>query len=117
MNTFINRFSKRAMNFSAEETNYLKELFESFLNACSRIPKEVFSTKKGELNAALFDCIFTVVAEDHYKSKTLIIPDIITANKIDNLKNDIEFIEAITHSTSHTKSVEKRINKAREYLL
>ena len=115
MNTFINRFAKSAMSFSNEQTTYFSELFLSFLQACSDIPRNVFTTKNGELNVALFDCIFTVTAKDHYKNGTLITQKI-DYRKIEALKSDQEFEEAITHSTSHTKSVAKRLEKARKYL-
>lgn len=115
MNKFINRFAKRAMSFSAQEVEYCKNLFISFLTACEEISREQFATKKGELNAALFDCVFAVVAEEHYNNKTLITGKI-QEDRISALKADPEFEEAITHSTSHTKMVAKRLVKAREYL-
>lgn len=115
MNNFINRFAKKAMSFSDQKTEYFRNLFSSFLDSCSDLPRELFSTKKGELNAALFDCVFTVVAEDHYKKQTLITQKV-SADRICALKEDPEFEEAITHSTSHTKVVAKRLEKARMYL-
>lgn len=115
MNNFINRFAKKAMSFSAQEIEYLRNLFSSFLDACVEVPGDLFATKKGELNAALFDCVFAVVAGKYYKNNSLI-SEKIHADKICALKADAEFEEAITHSTSHTKVVEKRIAKAHEYL-
>lgn len=115
MNNFINRFAKKAMNYSTQEVEYYNSLFISFLNACIDIPREQFATKKGELNAALFDCIFAVVAGKHYNNKSLI-SEKIQGDRISALKADPEFEEAITHSTSHTKMVAKRIAKAHEYL-
>lgn len=115
MNNFINRFAKNAMSFSTQEIEYLRNLFASFLEACVDVPRDLFATKKGELNAALFDCVFAVVAGKYYKNNSLI-SEKIQADKICALKADTEFEEAITHSTSHTKMVEKRISKAHEYL-
>ena len=116
MSSFMNRFAKKAMNYSNEEITYCSELFTSFLNACAEIPREYFTTKKGEFNAALFDCVFVVISEKHYKDHTLIKNEII-ADRIAALRADKEFEESITHSTSHTKMVKKRIEKAREYLM
>lgn len=115
MNNFINRFAKKAMHYSDQEIEYHKNLFISFLEACIEIPREQFTTKKGELNAALFDCVFAVVAGEHYENKTLISGKI-QEDRISALKADPKFEEAITHSTSHTKMVERRLAKAREYL-
>lgn len=115
MNNFINRFAKKAISFSNQEVDYLFDLFTSFLNACVDIPRETFATKKGELNSALFDSIFVIVADEPNRHKTLICGKL-DAEKINALKKDKSFEEAITHSTSHTKAVATRLAKAREYL-
>lgn len=115
MNGFINRFAKKAMNYSTSEIEYFENLFTSFLESCSEISRETFATKKGEFNGALFDSVFVATLDRYYKEKSLVggktQPD-----KINALKKDVEFEEAITHSTSHTKMVKKRLEKAREYL-
>lgn len=115
MNGFINRFAKKAMNYSTSEIEYFENLFISFLESCSEISRETFATKKGEFNGALFDSVFVATVDRYYKEKSLVggktQPD-----KINALKKDVEFEEAITHSTSHTKMVKKRLEKAREYL-
>lgn len=115
MNSFINRYAMEAMNYSSEDIAYLYSLFTSFLNACSDLPRELFTTKKGELNAALFDSVFTVVAGGCFKDRTLVTGKL-QQESISRLKADPEFEESVTHSTSHTKNVAKRIEKAREYL-
>ena len=115
MNSFINRFAKRAMSYSADEIEYFRNLFTSFLESCSEIPRETFATKKGEFNGALFDSVFVVAVEKFYKEKSLV-DEKIQPDKIDALKKDMEFENAITHSTSHTKMVKKRLAKARKYL-
>lgn len=115
MNGFINRFAKKAISFSNQEVDYLFDLFTSFLNACVDIPRETFATKKGELNSALFDSIFVIIADEPNRHKTLICGKL-DAEKINALKKDKSFEDAITHSTSHTKAVATRLAKAREYL-
>lgn len=115
MNVFINRFAKKAMTYSHQEVEYFYKLFLSFLDASVNIPRDLFATKKGELNVALFDSIFAVVADEYYRSKSLITKKL-QQERINALKADSEFEEAITHSTSHTKMVAKRIAKARAYL-
>lgn len=115
MNVFINRFAKEAMNYSREDVEYLQNLFISFLGACNGLPRDLFTTKSGELNAALFDSVFTVSASECFKHKTLITKKL-QKERIRALKADPEFETAITHSTSHTKMVSKRIEKARLFL-
>ncbi len=115
MNSFINRFAKQAMKYSTSEIEYFKNLFTSFLESCSEITRETFATKKGEFNGALFDSVFVATVDRYYKEKSLVVGKI-QPDKINALKKDVEFEEAITHSTSHTKVVKKRLTKAREYL-
>ena len=115
MSNFINRFSKKAMGFSKQDVEYYRDLFISFLESCSSVPRELFSTKNGDLNAALFDCVFAVIAGKSYKTHSLV-EEKVPEGKIRALKADSKFEEAITHSTSHTKMVALRIAKAREYL-
>ena len=115
MNSFINRFAKKAMNYSVQEIEYFRTLFISFLESCSDIPTESFCSKKGEFNGALFDCVFVVSVKKCYEEKSLVCKKI-QPDRIEALKVDPEFEEAITHSTSHTKMVKTRLEKAREYL-
>lgn len=115
MNGFINRFAKKAMNYSTSEIEYFENLFTSFLESCSEISRETFATKKGKFNGALFDSVFVATVDIYYKEKSLV-GGKIQPDKINALKKDVEFEEAITHSTSHSKMVKKRLAKAQEYL-
>lgn len=115
MNSFLNRFAKKAMNYSAQEIEYLENLFTSFLELCSDISREDFATKRGEFNAALFESVFVAVVERCYQEKS-VVNGKIQSDKIYALKTDTEFEEAIMHSTSHSKVVKNRLAKAREYL-
>lgn len=67
MNGFINRFAKKAMNYSTSEIEYFENLFTSFLESCSEISRETFATKKGEFNGALFDSVFVATVDIYYK--------------------------------------------------
>ncbi len=116
MASFINRFAKKAMEFEQSEVEYFESLFLSYMDACSSLSKAAFSTKTGSFNAALFESVFIAAGENPYKKHELISLKL-ELNKINDLKKDPEFDQAITHSTSHTKSVMDRIKKAKEYLL
>ena len=116
MNTFINKFAKRAMTFENSEITYFENLFISFLDACKGVSKAAFETKKAQFNVALLDGVFVAIGETAYANKELIIDPISEAN-INKLKVDNAFIEAITHSTSHSSAVRTRIDKAKEILL
>ena len=73
--------SRREHHFNhAAKRYHLYDLCVSFLKACDELPRELFTTKSGELNAALFDSVFTVVASESFKSKTLITPTLKVAS-------------------------------------
>ena len=73
--------SRREHHFNhAAKRYHLYDLFVSFLKACDELPRELFTTKSGELNAALFDSVLTVVASESFKSKTLITPTLKVAS-------------------------------------
>lgn len=116
MNAFINRYTKEAMDYSSDDIAYFCNLFESFMEACRELPRELFTTRKGKLNAALFESVFVVAAGECFKNRSLVTGKL-QQESISKLKADPEFAEAVTHSTSHTKNVARRIEKAREYLL
>ena len=116
MNAFINRFAKETMKYSEDEINYFKNLFDSFLQKCSGVDAKAFSTKNGQFNVALFDGVFVAISEEAYKNKRFINIGL-SPSKMSALKDDKEFEDAITHSTSHTNAVRLRVEKAREYLL
>ncbi len=116
MNAFINSYAREAMEYSPDDIAYFCNLFTSFMESCSDLPRELFTTKKGELNAALFDSVFVVTASECLKNRTLVTGKL-QQESISKLKADPEFAESITHSTSHTKNVAMRIAKARKYLL
>ena len=120
MSAFINRFAKKSMSFLDADISHYEALFLAFLKACKNIPKTAFETKRGQFNIALFDSVFVAFSKVYYKNSefiegTLTISEF-ELQKLKQLKSDEEFIEAITHSTSHTSMVKARINKAIEIL-
>ena len=111
---FLNRFSKMAQKFSAEETEKCQSVFLQFLDVCNVIDKKEFLTKTGSFNVSLFDSVFVAVSE-RILSKGIEDANI-TQEAFDALKKDERFKIAITHSTSHVESVKTRLSLAREYL-
>ncbi|MDR0951471.1 MAG: DUF262 domain-containing protein [Oscillospiraceae bacterium] len=116
MNTFLNNFAKESTQFDEEKVYYFENLFKSFLNAIKDIPTSILQTKTKKFNTALFDVLFIVSADRSYQTNALDLV-VIDTHKVEFLKVDPDFEEAITHSTSHTKSVNTRIKKAKEILL
>ncbi|MCD8189330.1 MAG: DUF262 domain-containing protein [Clostridiales bacterium] len=111
---FLNRFSKAAQKFTPEKIDEYKKLFLDFLSACNEIDHREFLTKTGSFNVSLFDSVFVAVSEK-IRSEGLERAKVCAA-AFDALKNDENFKNAITHSTSHVESVKTRLRLARMHL-
>lgn len=114
MITFLNKFSKEAQRFDEGRIDLCKTLFSSFLDIVQKIDVKTYLTKNGSFNVSYFDSIFVAVTERLLRSPEE--PLMISQEALDLLKQDAEFDEAITHSTSHVHSVKTRLRLARKYL-
>jgi uncharacterized protein with ParB-like and HNH nuclease domain len=115
MKRFLNRYAKSAMEFSEEKVKLLHSLFDSFISLCDRIEKNTFKLKNGAFNTALFDCVFVAILEKHYLNNTKNHLKPLSQDKLNDLKAD-QSVEW-THNTTHTKSVQSRIELAKKILL
>lgn len=113
MISFLNKFSKQAQGFSEDEVNDCKRIFEGILDILKNIDTDIFLTKNGSFNVSFFDSVFVVLGEELKEGHRVSIDQ----DKLVNLKEDKEFQNAITHSTSHRDNVQLRLNKSRLYLI
>ena len=111
---FLNRFSKEAQTFDTNKITQCETLFFDFLKICASIDKKDFLTKTKSFNVSLFDAVFVTVAERILAQG--VDNAAIKQEDFDALKEDSDFKEAITHSTSHVESVKTRLRLARKYL-
>ena len=72
MTKFLNKFSKNANNFDEEMVNYLDELFQSFLESCSRLNEKSFYSQANKFSISLFEAVFVAVCEDPFLKKELV---------------------------------------------
>ena len=93
---------------------YCRELFESFLEACSNLPDIAFKNKiNNRFNVALYESVFTVVCEKAFAERRVVAGEI-DIECLQALEKDKEFAEASRASTTDTSNVHKRLNRARE---
>lgn len=115
MTKFLNDFSRRMKNTSAERLAYLEKLFGSFLDACAQLPPKSFNGIKGRFNISIFESVFNAVCEGPFSGQGVVTrtvqPELISA-----LKQDTTFMEAAQKATAGTASVETRLRIAREKL-
>ncbi len=117
MAKFLNAFSRKCKNCSAEDIVYLKSLFTSFLDAAAGLNERAFFGKvTGKFNISMYEAVFTAVCRQAFKDQSLVVHPI-DAGKLQALKADPEFTEATQKDTAGTTNVTIRINRARELLL
>lgn len=110
MTNSLNKFSKKAKNFSQETTKYHEELFLSFLRACQSLPEKSFCVNN-RFNVSKYDAVFAAVCRPFYEKKMLVEGEI-NPQSFTELSNDKEYIESAQSSTASKKSVDSRIKRA-----
>ena len=113
---FLNTFSQKSKTFSAQKIDYLKELFEKFLDACDNLPNKIFLTQSSQFNVSMFEAVFTAITSEPYKNKNTNVEKI-AVDRLNNLREDQDFSNAIQRQTTSKKNVLTRIKRAREILL
>ena len=111
---FLNQFSKEAQKYTTRQIEVCVEIFSKVLNILGEIDPRTFLTKNGSFNVSFFDSVFVAIAEhflDNLDTKIFV-----RKENLERLKEDSEFDEAITHSTSHQKAVSIRLKLAKQYL-
>ena len=112
---FLNRFSKQAQEYDEKRIEDLHKIFIHVISLFETIDRSVFLTKSNSFNAAFFESVFVAVAEQIQQQDFSNIH--LENSDFQKLKADPEFVTAITHSTSHVESVNKRLQLARKYLI
>lgn len=109
---FLNRFSHKCANNSADENAYLERLFRSFLRACAALPDDAFLNKRNNrFNVALYEAVFAGSGKRALAENRLIEGEL-DARRIRDLETDEEFSAAALEGTTNTANVEKRLSRA-----
>lgn len=110
---FLNQFSEKCKRVNSERIDYLRNLFGSFLDACSSLSGDAFINKKNRrFNVALYEATFAAASEKAFAEGRLI-EGTLDPERICALENDDEFVESSQKGTTRTVNVEKRLNRAR----
>lgn len=113
MNRFLNKFSKMTNRFSAEDIDYLEQVFLKFIESCSQLKEKSFCSASGKFNISFFEAVFVAVCEKAFKEKKLV-EGTISQHSLEMLKTDEEYMSASKESLSSKKNVETRIKRAKE---
>ena len=113
---FLNQFSKKCKTNENDKNQQLKSIFESFLNAASKLPERIFINKtNNRFNIALFEAVFTATCRSAYSSNCIVQSHLDTA-KIERLRSDATFIAASQSATTQKENVMKRLRIASDIL-
>jgi len=113
---FLNQFSKKCEAHTAEQNDYLKNLFKSFLEACQDLPVDAFLNKKNRrFNMALYEAAFAVGCEPAFQRRQTLTSKLVSERLV-QLENDPEFLKASLEGTTSTANVKKRLERARAIL-
>lgn len=116
MTKFLNQFSFKAKSYPNDNIEYLESLFKAFLNNIPEEGKRLFFSKTGRFNLSVYESIFVACCKDAFLQKNLDVKEI-DLEKVQNLKENTEFIEATQSDTASEKNVKLRLNKALEILI
>lgn len=113
---FLNQFSKRCRSHTELQNQYLLDLLESFFNACAGLPDDAFLNKKNRrFNVALYEAAFTSVCSDAFRQERTL-TGTLSAERLAQLADDAQFLEATMEGTTQTKNVQTRLSRAKSIL-
>ena len=114
MVTFLNEFSQKTKKFDAEYIEYLENLFNSFVEACSMLGERAFF-RNNRFSKTLFESVFVAACTNAFSTKTLI-TDKIDKTSFEKLKDDELFISFLLSGSSSSDNIKGRIKRAKEII-
>lgn len=109
---FLNDFSRKCKKFEQNKIEYLEELFKSFLKTCENLPgKDFYLKTTNKFNMSMFEAVFFAQCENAYKQHQLVEKKI-DPLKLEILKSDSLFLEAIQSQTISKNNVTKKLERA-----
>ncbi|MDV3747814.1 hypothetical protein CMU21_08205 [Elizabethkingia anophelis] len=115
MTRFLNQFSKKSKTFDPNSLPYFQKLFETFCNYIISIYPKAFISSSGKFSITVFESIFVALCQEAAMGKNLNIKST-TSQKIDDLKNNADFIKSTQSNTAGKANVEERLKLAKQIL-
>lgn len=118
MTKFLNGFSHNAKKFNEEKISLLRNIFIDFIDSISSLNNDkVFWTSNNKFNISIYEAVFATVCQNAYIKQDATKVLKVSLDKINQLKEDSEFIEASSKSTASKKNVTARNKIANRILL
>jgi len=113
---FLNRFSRQYRAQTAEQVNYHKQLFESFLESCRNLPDNAFYGQRPRFNISVFESVFRAICHNAFREHTLAMPQI-EPEKLHELKRNQDFINSTVQNIASAANVRTRLELAEQILI
>ena len=114
MVSFLNSFSQKSKGFNIEYIDYLRDLFISFILACSTLGEKAFFRNR-RFSKTLFESVFVAVCSESFNNRTML-KATIDAKSFEELKNDEIFISFLQSGSSSSENIKGRLERATEIL-
>lgn len=114
MVSFLNAFSKKSMSFRPEYVSYLKELFASFIEACSGLGYKCFFNGN-KFYIALFEATFAAACKGCFSEKKCLTQRI-NKESFERLKSDEEFTALSKDGSTSKEKVLGRLKIAADLI-
>lgn len=112
MVTFLNEFSQKTKKFDPEYIEYLENLFNSFIEACSTLGERAFF-RNNRFSKTLFESVFVAACTNAFTNKILLTGKV-DKTSFDELKVDETFVSYLLSGSSSSDNIKGRINRARK---
>ena len=117
MTRFLNQFAKEMQEESQEEIGLLEDMLSSFLELCADFPVGVFAASSSrKLAISVFESVFAAACKSGYQDGSGRVHSL-CSDKIEKLKQDPAFLDAVSTKSTNTDKVQTRLSRARTLLL
>lgn len=115
MVAFLNNFSQKSKKFTNQHIEYLREIFISFIDACSELGDKAFF-RNNRFSKTLFESTFVAVCKKSFCDGKLVSGKIEKAS-FEELKGDSTFTSYLAAGTSSTENIVQRIKLAEKIIV
>jgi len=113
---FLDNFSEKTRSFEKSKVEYLRSLFKKFIEEAKKIGNDIFVMKDSKkVSIAYIESIFKAVCLEAVKNNDLNILEI-EKSKIEELKNNEEFRQTTSKSSTSRENVSRRLAIAQTIL-
>ncbi len=113
---FLNQFSRKCQTHNQEQNLYLGQLFDSFLNATVKLPRDAFLNRNTtRFNIALIEAVFNAACYKAFLDRRPI-EGLLVASELNELKVDTEFAQAASFGTTRTSNVHTRLDRGKVFI-